>query len=64
MVKVYDSENYNKDARILHEQKFMPRPTDPSGYQLGNALRRAEQHAQHMEKTFPDKYVEVDPIWG
>lgn len=57
-------DGWRKDVKVLHEQEFLARQEDSPGYQLGNALRRAEVHAQHLEQhVWPDHYVEVEPIW-
>ncbi len=64
VVRVFDGSQYRKGLPILHEQEFRAQANDPPGYALGNALKRAERHAQHLEQLiWPGKYVEVDCIW-
>lgn len=59
-----DPDGWYQDVPVLHEQAFLARETDSPGYQLGNTLARAEQHAQHLERTvWAGHYVEVEPIW-
>jgi hypothetical protein len=61
---VFDCAEWFDGAKVLHEQEFRERDTDPPGYRGGEALRRAELHAQHLEQfVWPGKYVEVDSIW-
>lgn len=57
-------DGWHKGVKILHAQEFLARQEDFPGDQLGNALRRAEIHAQHLEQqVWPNYYVEVEPIW-